>query len=73
MDSVESLKGFNVFGFASHDVFYEVWEKDVFRDDFSCFATFRFKQSALDYASTLRSHGIDSFVYEVKRNIIEDF
>ena len=70
MNTGEPLKLFNVFdGFVSHDVYYEVWEKDG--DDFSCFATFRFKQVALDYVSVLRSHGIDSFACEVNRRIID--
>ena len=56
----------------SYDVIYEVWKKDDFGDNFSCYTTFHFKQPALDYVSILRSHGIDSFVCEVNRDIIEE-
>lgn len=72
MNTGEPLKDFNVFGVALHDVFYEVWEKDDSVNIFSCYTTFRFKQAALDYVSILRSHGIDSFVCEVNRNVIEE-
>ena len=54
----------------SDHVIYEVWEKDFGESDFSRSVWFYCKQSALDYVSSLRSNGIDSFVCMVERKII---